>query len=162
MNPKVGIGIAAVVIVAAIGVFVMNSDDSNPDHRSNTKEWFYDLGDKKLFAVDASTPSPVEAPSGAKDADGDPGGVKAYVFGCGDCTEHFIGYLMKYSAEGKKIMDSGVENANREAKKFIVFRSVEDGEWVSDVSEEGSKLVRAAVTKCPNDKKIQSCNPPND
>ena len=158
-DPKVGGTIAAIVIVVAIVLAVSRSGDTGPTHRKVDQIYFYDLGDKKLYATDPDTLSPTDAPSGFKTPESEPGGVRAYVFGCGDCKEHFIAYLEKYTPEGKKMMESGDVTAIYKINDHVHVRAADGDEWLVGGSEEGKKIVSTSESKCPKGVKVVPCNP---
>lgn len=158
-DPKIGGTIAVIVLVVAVVLAVSRGGDTGPTYRTVEQIYFYDLGEKKLYGTDPKTLSPVDAPSGFKTPEGEPGGVRAYVFGCGDCKEHFIGYLQKYTPEGKKMLESGDERAIYKINPHVRVRAAEDGEWLLGESDEGKKVIGSSTSKCPKGVRVMPCNP---
>jgi hypothetical protein len=158
-KPAVGIGIAAAVLVLSLVLIMMRMDSGGPTYRKVGKYWFYDLSTKELFPAYTSAVPPIEAPSKAA-IDGQPSGVRAFVFGCGDCKETFIGYLQKYLPEGKTLMaNMNDELRQRKAAKFSRIASPDDVEWHPDGGDEAGAVVHKAMTRCPKGSKTAVCDP---
>lgn len=89
-KPVVGYSVAGAVL--AIAVFVALTSGEEPARRI-TKVWFYDEDKNEQFIAPDTAIPPITTPSGGAK------GVRALVFGCGDCSDPFIGYLRTYPPE---------------------------------------------------------------
>lgn len=160
-DPKIGGPVAGVLLIAALGYafYAMGGDDGPTYRKKIERAYFYDLGEKKLFPHDAKDQPPVEAPSGFKTEDGQPGGVRAHVFGCGDCSEPFIGYLQTLTAEGKAMLDSGDPTMIYKTGDEYRIRAAEGGEWYESFKPEAKKIIGDASARCPAGTKTVPCNP---
>lgn len=124
---------------------------------ASTQVYFYDLSGGALFGAERTAEPPIDAPSG-------PGnGVKAVVYGCGDCTEANlqIAYLMTNTDEARQAMaqveslgSQGGPVAPELAMKIQNGQRVaivpESGEvkWVSSTSPEGIAILSPARELC--------------
>lgn len=100
--------------------------------------------------VDGDEVPPIVAPSG-KDYDGQPAGAKAYVLSYvydPNESERFIGYLEKYTSEGKKIISFLREPENEVTKELVqqlnknrFVRRLVDEQWFLADSNEGRYIL---------------------
>ncbi len=157
-DPKVGGAVAAIVLIAAVGYTVMSSD-SGPEYREINEFWYYDVTTKALFAGPTDAVAPIDAPSGGKQADGRPAGVRAINFGCGNCKEKYIGYLQQYQPDGVALMKSGKTHANREAMKHLQIADPADLAWHPWESEASTAIQKKAFSKCPANVETVPCEP---
>jgi hypothetical protein len=112
--------------------------------------WFYDLNTGELFAADSDSIPPINTPSG-KLANGAPAGVRAYVFSYikdSNESEQFIGYLEKYTPEGRKITsyfqksrDNVTKDLIRRLEKNRLIRRVDNESWFPANSSQGQTIV---------------------
>ncbi len=128
--------------------------------------YYYDLGNGQLFAAKATELPPIDAASG-------PGnGVRAYVYGCGDCSEanRFIAYLEKFTPEAKAMQEKMMNpdpNADPNMAPELrdmedggtLVRAVEGGQWVTMYSEAGMKVSSELEGKCPAGVRLIPCLP---
>src|SRR5688572_11816004 len=75
---------AVVLLVISLGVIIMQT---KPRGSVGPVElYYYDLNTGKLFVAMSDQNPPIDAPSGGfRGPDGPPAGVRAHVFGCGNC-----------------------------------------------------------------------------
>ncbi len=108
-NPKIVIGISVIAGIVFLLIVITSLIPYKPPITSESqKNWYYDLNTETLFVVDGTKIPPIDAPSG-KLPDGQPAGVRAYVFSYSrnpNESERFIGYLEKFTPEGKKMIVS--------------------------------------------------------
>jgi len=119
---------------------------------TSEKEWFYDLKHHNLFVVKSGQLPPIEAPSGPL-ANGEPAGVRAYVFTYSDdpnTTDTFIGFLETIDPNVDKStigpMDLRVSGAEMFTKGRLIRRP-KDKEWVEANSEKGREILKEAFRK---------------
>ncbi len=120
-NPKVVAGLAAVLVVAALGWLVAQLGGSEtPDNAG--RAWYLDMKTGELFRASATRVPPIQSPDG-NDA------VRAVVFSCGKCDEkkeRFIGYYEKLPKELKKAFKGNPE-AVPARQHFVVMAAKTDG-----------------------------------
>lgn len=147
-NPVVAVIAVIVLIVAVVIIFRQLGVGAGGIGGPKDAYW-YDLDTGKLFPHKAVTP-PVKAPSGGE-------GVRAYVYACTSCddkSDRFIGFLERYSDEGKKILEEGPTADSGpmyrvEAMEHSEVRREADAEWVSGANmEEAMALRQEHQTKC--------------
>jgi hypothetical protein len=132
---------------------------------TSEKEWFYDLKHRRLFIVKKGPLPPIEAPSGPL-TNGEPAGVRAYVFTYSDdpnTTETFIGFLETTDPNVDKSsigpMDLRVSGAEVFTKGRLI-RRVKDKEWAEANSEEGRAILKEAFRQNESGKIPQYIPPP--
>lgn len=146
-NPRIVIISAAATTVLLIGViFAVTRKKAIPKPEDYPKAYYFDLNTGKLFVGQRDLATPTEAPSG-KQANGQPAGVKAYVFSYvenPDESQRFIGFLEMQDAGY-----TGVKEINPETKwgKGKLIKRVEDKKWVAANSAEGKRLLDGVVYK---------------
>jgi hypothetical protein len=154
-NPAVGGAIAVVLI--AVAVIVILTGGEKP--RENIAEvWYYDLDTKQLFAAPATAKPPIAAPSGAT-VDGQPAGVMANVYGCGDCSKTYISHLTKYTIKGKELLAS---NTSEGLDKESVTRFIDGDVWAPGGSDELLTIelqITAHLKENCKGAKVVSCQP---
>lgn len=150
-NPKIVIGVSAAAVFMFLVIVIAQLMPYRPPIISQTsKAWFYDLNTDKLFITDGDRIPPIQAPSGQL-PDGQPAGVKAYVFSYfhdPNESERFIGYLKKYTSEGKKIISSFRESGDKVTEELIkqlnnnrFVRRLDDDHWFLADSSEGRVIL---------------------
>lgn len=150
-NPKIVTAISAAAVFIFLLIVISQLIPYKPLIISQTpKAWFYDLNTDKLYITDGENIPPIEAPSGEL-PDGRPAGVKAYVlsyFRDPNESERFIGYLEKFTPQGKKIISSLQKSSakvNEELIKQInrnrLIRWPDDNQWFLADSKEGRAIL---------------------
>lgn len=99
--------LAVVILILSLGFIIMQA--SGPKYKAQIVDvYYYDLGNGTIFTAKSNEIPPIESKSGPGPA-GNPQGVRAYVFSCGDCkneSERFVGWLEMYTREAKEMMQS--------------------------------------------------------
>jgi len=126
----IGLTISIILIVLAV-IFYKGLSKSNNRPGDNELGYYFDLNTRELFVRDGTMRPPIDAPSGA-DEDGNPAGVRAYIYGkaTGDADDIEIAFLEYEVLGGAMISDP-------EAIK-----------WVSATSVNGSRLRQSCVQRC--------------
>jgi len=142
-----------------------------------TYDYFYDLGSGEVFVADSTLVAPFPAPSGKSGPRGEPLGVEAAVFSCGDCSDpqkRYLGYLQQYLPEAqKKILEARksrstnpegpIDRATMEGDlraTEVVVRSPDVDEWFR-LGTEGSDIIMSeARSKCHGPTFPVQCFPP--
>lgn len=159
--------VAVVILVLSLGFIIMNSNKKGP--RRVVELYYYDMNTGELFVGPSDQYAPIDAPSGPT-ADGQPAGVRAYVFSCGDCSDkssHYIGYLERYSPEAKeriRRMNENPESLSEEDHYYDYdqgrFVMVPDKtSWLEANSEAGIEAASQVTASCPEDSIPRSCYP---
>ena len=147
-SPKLVIGVSVVVVVGLLVFLIWLSLPKKVVEVENyEKDWFYDLKHRRLFVGRRGQIPPIAAPSGPL-ANGEPAGVRAYVFTYSNepnTTETFIGFLETTDPNVDKSsigsMDLRVSGAEIWGKGRLI-RRVEDEQWVPANSEEGRAILK--------------------
>jgi len=150
-NPKIVIGISIASVSIFLLIVIAQLMPYRPPAIPQTyKAWFYDLNTGKLFTAESREIPPIDAPSG-KLPDGQLAGVKAYVLSYlrePNESERFIGYLEKYTPQGKEIIDSfrkSQKNVTNESvqrlNKNRFVRRLDDDHWFLANSNEGRVIL---------------------
>jgi hypothetical protein len=139
------VGVIAFLVYLSLPEKVVQVDTSQ-------KQWFYDLNHQRLFPVKSGQLPPIEAPSGPL-ANGEPAGVRAYVFTYSDdpnTADTFIGFLETTDPNVDKSsigpMDLRVSGAEIFSKGRLI-RKTKDTQWVEANSEEGRAIMKEAFRK---------------
>ena len=168
-NPKIVIGISvASVFIFLLIVIIQLIPNKYPIVIQTDKVWFYDLNTGKLFVGDRDEIPPIQAPSG-KLPDGQLAGVKAYVFSYvhdPNDSERFVGYLEKYTPEGKEIVSSFQRSTRNVTKKLVrklnknrFIRKVIDEQWFLAGSEQGRAILREVAHVNETGQTLNYCSP---
>jgi hypothetical protein len=152
-SPKFIISVSVLLVVGVIVFLVcLTLQDKVVQVDTSEKEWFYDLKYRSLFTAKSGQLPPIEAPSGPL-ANGEPAGVRAYVFTYSDdpnTTDTFIGFLETTDPNVDKSsigpMDLRVSGAEIFSKGRLI-RRVKDKEWVQANSEEGRTILKEVFRK---------------
>jgi hypothetical protein len=144
----------SVLLVLGVMVFLISLTlpDKVEQVDTSEKEWFYDLKHRSLFTAKSGQLPPIEAPSGPL-ANGEPAGVRAYVFTYSNdpnTTDTFIGFLETTDPNVDKstigLMDLRVIGSEMFSKGRLI-RRVKDKEWVEANSQEGRAILKEAFRK---------------
>jgi hypothetical protein len=147
------------VLILLTTVIGLLSSGEAPKVKEYKKGWFYDLNTGKLFVAKSKLIPPIEAPSGPL-ANGEPAGVKAYVFSYRhepNESERFIGFLETFTPEAKRNQNTSANSGGGSAEELIkqwgegrLIRRIEDEKWFSANSNEGRAIIENAFS--PNEK----------
>lgn len=143
-NPRIIIGITiASVSVLLIVIVVLLIPEETVKVEEYKKDWFYDVNTGKLFVAKKGLVPPVDSPWGPL-ANGEPAGVRAYVFSYSDEpneTNRFIGFLEipdpNFSPES---VSSQLKGAGLWGQGKLI-RKVEEEQWYPANSEEGQSIL---------------------
>lgn len=166
---------AVVILILSLGYIVWSS--KGPSYGARVIDvYYYDLNTQKVFTAKSDQVPPIDAPSGPfRTPAGQevPGGVRAYLFACGDCQDFtgltaaelqakggFIGWLEMYTPEAKAMLtqppgESPEAAAEREMRMYQVWESgqliasPDNLRWVSQNTEEGVRITSQIEGKCP-------------
>ncbi len=122
---------------------------SPPSVSMNRNAWFYDLNTKKLFAEDSDKIPPIDAPSGKL------AGVKACVLSYAlepNESDKFIGYLEKFTPEGKKCVSVCREAGTKVTAEMIkdlnnnryVSKPNDINNWFLASNDKGKEILKQA------------------
>lgn len=177
MNTRVIGATAAVVLVIALAILIRELRPAAP--QGVTEQWFYDLNTGQLFAATIGEIPPIAAPSGPL-SNGDPAGVRAHVYACGDCSPatRTIAYLETYTAAQRDQLRHWHDRARRtepepDGQRFTpnpeffavlsgqaaLVKRPDDADWVVRGSPEGLALTTAALPVCGPGISPQECRP---
>jgi len=147
-SPKIVLSVSVVSMVGLL-VFViwLSLPKKVVEVENYEKEWFYDLKHRRLFVGRRGQIPPIAAPSGPL-ANGEPAGVRAYVFTYSNepnTTETFIGFLETTDPNVDKssigLMDLRVSGAEIWGKGRLI-RRVRDEQWVPANSDAGRAILK--------------------
>ncbi|MBN1803929.1 MAG: hypothetical protein JW837_01640 [Sedimentisphaerales bacterium] len=146
-SPILVLSISVIFVVGVLAfIFTRTLPEKVVPVDTSEKQWFYDLKHQRLFVAKKQLP-PIEAPSGPF-ANGEPSGVRAYVFTYSNdpnTTDTFIGFLETIDPNTDKssigYMDLRVSGAEMFAKGRLIKR-VKDEKWVQANSEDGKAILK--------------------
>ena len=136
-SPAVSGGLALLFLALGIGLFVWWSTWSN-EPGPPPQVYFYNTNTKELLTASADRAAPIVTDDGAE-------AVRAYVIGCGDCSETFVAYVEKWSdGMGSHLLRSAADPLA----------------WVSTdrQSEAAERIVADALARCGEAKPV-ACLP---
>lgn len=156
-NPMITISVAAVVILLSL-YFTIKGLMSDPVYEPPEKEttplvWFYDRNTKELFTMPVHEVGPVERDSGP--FNGEPAGVRAHVFACGDCGSgtQFVGYLERPSPREAETADTKI----LETDLTPLISTPDSNAWIAADSAAGSRIMDSIHSRCTNGQKANYC-----
>jgi hypothetical protein len=171
--------VAAVLIL--VGAVLIITRARNPTPEPSPKLYFYDLGPSsadpldRTFVLEASEVPPVKPPSGYVTPAGSPGGVRAYVFACGDCNDsarRFIGFLETYTPAAKAALLEQGKQVQADPKAAMsrptpvinlghLVGTPDGSRWAPFDSGEGLALRRGIEARCTDESQpLVNCDPP--
>ena len=173
---------AVVVLVLALGFIIyQNSGSMTP---RVVDMYYYDMNTGEIFLGQSDQVPPIDAPSGL--ADGQPAGLRAYVFSCGECPSSdqivgstassleqqntFVGWVEKYTEEARQAMEQAEQGEQSPEEEQAAYEAYERGEvvkrpgdpesaWVHIDSDEGLRIQESISQKCPGDELPNPCYP---
>lgn len=146
-DPKVGGAVVAAILALALYIALTSGGDEGP--KFYDKAWYYDLKAGELFPDEGGKKGPFPAPSGGE-------GVEAVVYGCGSCDELKTGWLIKYSPEALKVLQT--DSLSEIVRDGTFVKRPEDKEWVMSNSDEGKAVTNAASEDCGKTR-VVTCYP---
>jgi len=164
-NPRIIVGTSIIsVLIPVVIVIWQLTPEKMVTIEDYKKAWFYDLNTGKLFVDRSDKIAPIEAPSGPL-PNGEPGGVKAYVFTYAyepNEAERFIGFLETIDPNAEK--DSSSSGKSRTAGgaqwgRGKLIRRVEDEQWLAGDSSEGRAILEEVLIANENGETAHYCRP---
>lgn len=152
-HSRTTVAVLVVVVLLAVYAGAVQMREAKPTPRPQPKAFYYDQNTGELFTMPISSFAPVDRPSG--EFNGEPAGVKAHVFACGDCVlnEMFVGWLEKPNP------DDDEDRPLEEGELPVLIRSIDDPRWYLSDSPQASKIVSAARGRCPRRTPATYCTP---
>lgn len=168
-NPKIIISITVVtVLILVTTVIGLLSSGEAPKVIEYKQAWFYDLNTGKLFVSKSKLIPPIEAPSGPLE-NGEPAGVKAYVFSYKhepNESERFIGFLETFTPEAKRNQTTSANSSGGSTEELIkqwgegrLIRRLEDEKWFAANSKEGRVIIENAFRPNESGEHARYCPP---
>jgi hypothetical protein len=144
--------VAAILCALAIAAAVTSAwwVFKEPEHTAG-KAWFYDLNKNELFVGPGDGIPPIEAPSGPM-SNGSDAGVQAVVLD--DNGTNRVAYLFTYPPETKKLLEGlktgDMQDVPPSAPPIRWVRAAEGGDWFSEVTEQGGKIMNDSLKSVGN------------
>ncbi len=169
---------AVVILVLCLGAIMCQL--KGPSGRGGPVDlYFLDESSGTLFTAESTVFPPIAAPS---DTGGTTSGVRAHVFGCGDCPSKlagmtaeqvesagaFIAYLEKYTPESKSRLEQVANNPSPNPEDMEMMYEMEEGrlirlmgsdEWINANSERGVDVYSTIRDRCSGDERPRQCFP---
>jgi hypothetical protein len=149
---RLGIGVvASLVLLFSLIVIVMSL--RGPRIPTDAQVYFYDLNEGTFFVGSLMDVPPIPRRSGPL-PNGEPAGVRAHLFACGDCgpPENLVGYLE-------------TTRVSRETGEPVRVRAAfepgdrGDPEWILAESGLGEDIENRLRARCPEGVELNSCLP---
>jgi len=123
--------------------------------------YYYDRNTGKVFVRESET-SPMAAPSG-ETPDGQPAGVRAWIFACGQCQGSYEGMTPVEIAEtGAELVyltrQRAIDTRNDVTVKQTAVSKPGSDRWVSAGRPEAMRMMQYSGN-CPKGKTVQRCRP---
>ena len=156
-NQGMATAVMGVMIFAALGFLAMriwSMLNPPPPPEDIVMGYFYDLNTETLFVAPADTEIPVARESG--DFEGEPAGVRAHVFACGQCSNEparFIGFLEKPLPPEKRPPPDDPRS------EVTLLKRPEDAKWVESDSAAAAKIIAAVHNRCTAGERANFCRP---
>ena len=160
-NAPVTLIISGAAIVGCLIFFInrfTTPEGATPPRKAGVPQtWYYDRNTEELFTMPATTSGLVETDSGP--FEGEPAGVRAAVFACGDCStnEQYIGWLEKPSAKELEAIAGTAEISDDDLVSLVAKPG--SNQWVSATSAQGEKIAKEARSRCPKGVRANFCQP---
>lgn len=144
-NPAVASGAVIGIVVLAMIFLVYNyAGNKTPGADGAAQAYFSDDDGKSYFPDDARKVTPFD--HNGKSA------VLCFVFSCDDSKTKFVGYLQRYTPEGKKMRESQLKPAGPKmgVEEMIIPIEVKkpgDKEWVRTTDP---RFAAIASVRCPD------------
>ena len=154
-NNPVLVVVAVVILAVAIVLIAWNMGGNPPPPQGSRS--FYDEGTKELYPFAKQEWPPVKAPSGQD-------GVKAFVYSCTDCEDkssRFIGYLQKFTPEGKENLLKAFKENDMNARVIEFERALvrvpDEAQWYEKNTAEGVEIRDAIHDNCAEGEVAEEC-----
>ena len=166
-NSAVATLVAVVVLVISLAILVYTGGGGS--RVTEIDLYYYDLNTGELFTASSRLIPPIEAPSGPT-PEGEPAGVRAYLYSCSDCDDestHRIAWLERYTPEAKQRIENYRNNPEQFAEEAYYememqqdhqVRRPEDNQWQNINTQAGQQIMEIAM-QCPEGQRPQICYP---
>lgn len=177
-HPVAGAGLATTLLAVCLVYFVLNATATMG---GPSKCYYFDLASGRLFTAPSGQLLPIASPSSdaAVTSDLPSGGVRAYVFTCGDCGDRksrFIGYLQTHNPRTLERMSRGGHGGHststalkllylQESADGLLIRAFNsdanqaEGDWVPERSPQGASVYQSVSMRCGDGGRIERCEP---
>ena len=182
INEHSGLVVSATVLVlVVVAIFVGLRSFRGPQAFEEYDLWCIDLHTNKLFAARSTDIPPFDAPSGELLEDGEPAGVRAYVYTCGECEGDlagktpeeveelglFVAYYEKYAPDLKERMlerQRVQEETGRPGPEFRMvvgrlLRLPDQEQWHDAATVFGREIEIGPSRQCDDPSTLQLCGP---
>ena len=153
-KPAVGYSLAAMLIVVAMALTFTSNIGSRKLGPPINNDFYYDLETGELFEAQKGLVPPTLSPVTGKET-----AVLARVFACNDCADtndRFVGFLMKHTAEGKRLKEDP-KTIPPDLKPMQI--GTPDGKtWHDENTPEAIQIMTATNSKCPGGG-LKQCHP---
>ena len=147
-------GVVLLGVAGFIAMRIWSMLNPPPPPEDIVMGYFYDQATKELYEMPADTPAPMERPSGP--FEGEPAGVKAHVFACGQCADksnRFVGFLEKPLPEADR------PGADDPRSEVFLMKRPDDAKWVESDSPQASAIMREVRQRCAGGQRANFCRP---
>jgi hypothetical protein len=164
-TPIVKLVAAVVLLVLAIAIAVYSLSGRA---EGGTGAYYYDLNTKKVFVGPAVAFAPIETSSGLHD--GQPAGVRIFIFSCKPCRSlagmtldevrakgAFPVWLEKYDPESRELLASG-DSRPEVMMEGLLMSAADNVKWISPAGKEATKL-RDSVRDLCSGSQASACTP---
>ena len=146
MGKKPVVVVIEVIVLIVVAVLAAKNFMGSDAVAPGTPTW-YDTGSGELYPGPKGVKPPAPAPSG-KD------GVLAAIYAKGSCddkADRFIGFMLKYTEEGKTLLNAAEAETPPDGAKIEAITAThklvkreKDTEWVTSGSKEGQAILTEA------------------
>ena len=176
-HPAIITILAVVLLVGALWAILSQTRGSRSGPR-DTQAYFYDLGSGKLFLDLSTSFPPIIAPSGSYMDK--PGGVRAFIYSCGECDSDYSGmtveeleeagayiaFIEKYTAQVQERLTKmssqpgmlPMEQLDHLYREGMEIKEPGDDRWIKRFSAKGTQIQRRKH-KCPSGEESNPCIP---
>lgn len=161
-NPMVGLIAAGVVFFFSILIAgcTLCSWTGGPGNNAPVQTYYFDTVEKKLFADQAGKIAPFKNDKGNES-------VEAWVYSCDGCQDdktQYIGYLRKYSDQGKQMLENAMTEGRPaeydQAEMQVMVSNDEGATWYYLGTEQGIEIQESYNKKCVDEGKTATrCRP---
>lgn len=177
-HPVAGAGLATTLLAVCLVYMVLTATATMG---GPSKCYYFDMASGRLFTAPSGQLLPIAVPSpdAAVTSDLPSGGVRAYVFTCGDCGDRksrFIGYLQTHNprtvermskrGHGGQPMSTALKLLHlQESDDGLLIRAFNsgtnqaEGEWVPERSPQGALVYQSVSMRCGDGGRIVRCEP---
>lgn len=179
-HPSIVAAVAGLALCAALGVLLWQAMAPRPGGEPDA--FYLDLETNRFFVADGDAVPPIPMPGGG----GGARGVRAQVFGCGECPTTiqrmtldeleaaggFVGWLERYRDEDRDILERYRQrdpdepfDVDEEMRALEVqergplVRTLEQTRWVTRDSDVALQIMNALDDRCAGGQRAVACEP---